>query len=132
MGKGGQNQAKIHHDTNSPSAQINIASQTVIKMGRPRSPWLRKPLYEEKKQSLLLNDSPAGTASTCESYGSISPDNGILPSSCSTNAINNELERHLSLFDLVVIGVGSTVGSGIFVLCGLIAKNYAGPATFIR
>ena len=39
------------------------------------------------------------------------------------------LERHLSLFDLVSIGVGGTIGSGIFVLCGLIANQYAGPAT---
>ena len=39
--------------------------------------------------------------------------------------------RHLSLFDLVSIGVGGTIGSGIFVLNGLIANQYAGPATFI-
>jgi len=39
------------------------------------------------------------------------------------------LERHLTLFDLVSIGVGGTIGSGIFVLCGLIASEHAGPAT---
>jgi hypothetical protein len=39
--------------------------------------------------------------------------------------------RHLSLFDLVSIGVGGTIGSGIFVLNGLIANSYAGPATFL-
>jgi APA family basic amino acid/polyamine antiporter len=39
--------------------------------------------------------------------------------------------RHLTLFDLVSIGVGGTIGSGIFVLNGLIAHSYAGPATFI-
>ncbi|KAL9183903.1 hypothetical protein ACHAXT_004759 [Thalassiosira profunda] len=39
--------------------------------------------------------------------------------------------RHLTLFDLVSIGVGGTIGSGIFVLNGLIAHQYAGPATFI-
>jgi len=37
-------------------------------------------------------------------------------------------ERHLTLFDLVSIGVGGTIGSGIFVLCGLVARDYAGPA----
>lgn len=42
-----------------------------------------------------------------------------------------ELHRHLRLFDLVCIGVGGTVGSGIFVLCGLIARDFAGPATFL-
>jgi len=39
--------------------------------------------------------------------------------------------RHLSLFGLVSIGVGGTIGSGIFVLNGLIANSYAGPATFL-
>lgn len=44
---------------------------------------------------------------------------------------SNELHRHLTLVDLISIGVASTVGSGIFVLCGLIAHDYAGPSTFI-
>ena len=39
------------------------------------------------------------------------------------------VERHLTLFDLVSVGVGGTVGSGIFVLAGFVAHNYAGPAT---
>lgn len=43
----------------------------------------------------------------------------------------HSLHRHLSLFDLLSIGVAATVGSGIFVLCGLIARDYAGPSTFI-
>eukprot|EP01041_Mallomonas_annulata_P007041 gene7041-14322_t len=38
-----------------------------------------------------------------------------------------KLERNLSAIDLIAIGVGSTVGSGIFVLTGLIASTYAGP-----
>lgn len=42
-----------------------------------------------------------------------------------------ELHRHLSLFDLVCIGVGATVGSGFFVLIGLIAHTSAGPAVFL-
>jgi APA family basic amino acid/polyamine antiporter len=33
------------------------------------------------------------------------------------------------LFQLVSIGVGGTIGSGIMVLCGVIARDYAGPAT---
>lgn len=49
-----------------------------------------------------------------------------------THNIHDSLpSRHLSLFDLVSIGVGGTIGSGIFVLNGLIAHSYAGPATFI-
>lgn len=49
-----------------------------------------------------------------------------------THNIHDSLpSRHLSLFDLVSIGVGGTIGSGIFVLNGLIANSYAGPATFL-
>lgn len=40
-----------------------------------------------------------------------------------------QLERHLTLLDLIAIGVGGTVGSGLFVLTGLVARQYAGPAT---
>lgn len=41
------------------------------------------------------------------------------------------LERHLDLFDLVLIGVGGTIGSGLFVLAGLVSNEYAGPAASI-
>jgi amino acid transporter len=44
---------------------------------------------------------------------------------------NDELHRHLTLFDLVCVGVGATVGSGIYVVTGLIAHSLAGPSTFI-
>ncbi len=47
------------------------------------------------------------------------------------NINNNNIQRHLSLFDLINIGVGGTIGSGIFVLCGYIAHNFAGPSTCI-
>jgi APA family basic amino acid/polyamine antiporter len=44
--------------------------------------------------------------------------------------IENEkkLERNLSLFDLICIGIGGTVGSGVFVLSPIIAHDYAGPS----
>mmetsp|Transcript_2678 Transcript_2678/g.5738 ORF Transcript_2678/g.5738 Transcript_2678/m.5738 type:complete len:683 (-) Transcript_2678:198-2246(-) len=48
-----------------------------------------------------------------------------------THHPHQHLHRHLSLFDLVSIGVGGTIGSGIFVLNGLIANQYAGPSTFL-
>lgn len=38
-----------------------------------------------------------------------------------------KLPRTLTLFDLICVGVGGTLGSGIFVLTGLIAHEYAGP-----
>lgn len=40
-------------------------------------------------------------------------------------------EPSYSLWDLVSVGVGGTVGSGIFVLTGYINNHYAGPATFL-
>lgn len=39
--------------------------------------------------------------------------------------------RHLSLLDLLLIGVGGTVGSGMFVLTGRIARLEAGPLAFV-
>lgn len=42
-----------------------------------------------------------------------------------------QLPRHLSLFDLLCIGIGSTVGSGIFSTAGEIISSTAGPAAFI-
>ena len=44
---------------------------------------------------------------------------------------NDSINRHLSLFDLISIGVGGTVGSGIFVLCGVISNQYAGPSSIL-
>ena len=40
-------------------------------------------------------------------------------------------EPSYTLWDLVSVGVGGTVGSGIFVLTGYINNHYAGPATFV-
>ena len=37
----------------------------------------------------------------------------------------------MSLFDLICVGVGGTIGTGVFVLSGLIAKDYAGPSAFL-
>jgi amino acid transporter len=44
---------------------------------------------------------------------------------------HHTVERHLTLFDLWSIGVGGTIGSGIFVLTGYIAHNFAGPSTVL-
>jgi basic amino acid/polyamine antiporter, APA family len=50
-------------------------------------------------------------------------------SSISTTNTSAHVERHLTLIDLLAIGVGGTIGSGLFVLTGLVAHRYAGPAT---
>ena len=46
---------------------------------------------------------------------------------CIAEEKEEKLERNLSLIDLLAIGIGGTVGSGVFVLAGLIAHDYAGP-----
>ena len=44
------------------------------------------------------------------------------------DAENSELKRALSAFQLIFVGIGAIIGTGIFVLSGLAAANNAGPA----
>ena len=86
---------------------------------RDESPFLRrKPLPDN-----------TATETTALLHGTTN-DGGTTVSDQDPNSANVvPLERHLSLFDLTIIGVGATIGSGLFVLCGFVAKTYAGPAT---
>jgi solute carrier family 7 (cationic amino acid transporter), member 3 len=42
-----------------------------------------------------------------------------------------ELARVLNLFDLTTLGVGSTLGLGVYVLAGSVAYEQAGPAVIV-
>lgn len=44
---------------------------------------------------------------------------------------SQDLPRSLSLFDMLCIGVGGTVGSGVFATTGDLISGYAGPAAFL-
>ncbi|MBM7641864.1 amino acid permease [Streptococcus loxodontisalivarius] len=48
-----------------------------------------------------------------------------------TTQEKTELKRHLKMIDLVFLGLGSMVGTGIFTITGIGAANYAGPALII-
>lgn len=41
------------------------------------------------------------------------------------------LARNLSAIDLILLGIGCVIGTGIFVLTGVAAANYAGPAVML-
>eukprot|EP01083_Nonionella_stella_P212227 766640_1 len=99
---------------------------------KPKSnPWLKKPLWAVSDMSTLGdNEEEISANQALRSPGNLSIQS-ISNQSAMTMSSGATLHRHLTLFDLISIGVSATIGSGVFVLCGLIAHDYAGPATFI-
>ena len=121
-------------------------------------PWLKKPLWVVLQEDCgqQINSSEAevelhqrsSDTTAADAFSLEYPDDNSHNEEEHQQAVEEELQqhqetqahniihdslpsRHLSLFDLVSIGVGGTIGSGIFVLNGLIAHSYAGPATFL-
>lgn len=45
--------------------------------------------------------------------------------------VGGQLNRTLTTFHLTMLGVGSTLGAGIYVIAGMVARNDAGPATIL-
>lgn len=44
---------------------------------------------------------------------------------------NKDLDRCLTAFDLIMLGIGCIIGTGIFVLTGIVAANQAGPGVIL-
>jgi len=42
-----------------------------------------------------------------------------------------EMHRHLKLWDLILLGIGAMVGTGIFTITGTAAATLAGPALVV-
>ncbi|KAF1326877.1 Amino acid-polyamine-organocation, partial [Globisporangium splendens] len=101
-----------HHAPSSTSSWLHVA-------------FWKKPLH------LLSHDDGHGHHPHRESPGT-SSDTASSSSTDDENGSNSrEMARTLGLFDLIMIGIGGTVGSGVFATAGLIASSYAGPAAIL-
>src|SRR3979490_3544636 len=70
-----------------------------------------------------------------KSHGVVAAKASLLRQLCAVRQIDpadssgkNRLKQVLSARALIAIGLGATIGSGIFVLTGPVAANHAGPA----
>lgn len=59
------------------------------------------------------------------------PVESMLESTGNTGAHGTKLARVLTTVDLVSLGVGSCVGTGMYVVSGLVAKEMAGPGVIM-
>lgn len=50
---------------------------------------------------------------------------------CTVQSESSQLGRILSTADLTFLGIGSTLGVGIYILPGTVAKDIAGPGSVI-
>ncbi|CAF1335102.1 unnamed protein product [Adineta ricciae] len=48
-----------------------------------------------------------------------------------SSALHSQLRRCLTVVDLTILGIGSTLGAGIYILAGTVAKDLAGPGVLL-
>jgi APA family basic amino acid/polyamine antiporter len=44
---------------------------------------------------------------------------------------NSSIQKHLGAFDVTLMSIGATIGTGVMVLTGLVASRDAGPAVVL-
>ena len=97
---------------------------------------MRPDLLSSKMENMSMPDMPSREdvdrfkgrlfrTKTIQSQSSIEEDTGEKPGQ------DGNLKRILSTYDLISLGVGSCVGTGMYVVAGLVAKNVAGPGAII-
>ena len=90
------------------------------------SAFTRKPLRLVRKQAHCSDET-----SRYNPVAIFDTETPIKPSAAAAAAHGGKRNaplRHMSLLDLVFFGIGTTIGSGVFVLAGVVAHNYAGPS----
>ncbi|DAZ99714.1 TPA: hypothetical protein N0F65_000892 [Lagenidium giganteum] len=126
--------------TNSPKSAVPSAVEVVLsnaartaqmpgkKVGAVvRNDWLHVAFWKKPLELMDTSHGPSHGSSprSAADTGNVQDGDG------GGGGHEDDLERTLGLFDLIMIGIGGTVGPGVFATAGLIASVYAGPAAVL-
>ncbi|KAJ0400861.1 hypothetical protein P43SY_000131 [Pythium insidiosum] len=101
-----------------------MPSETASAGPQSTTAWLRVAFWKKPLHLLVDEDVPGHGHAPGSGSGS---GDAASPSGSG----RREMERTLELFDLIMIGIGGTVGAGVFATAGLIASAYAGPGAIL-
>jgi len=115
------------------SAKVSLlgATAAAVGVGSGTSARHRSPSFGNQNSNyntMTIDVAPPQPPPPTAEGGTIDVNGG---STSSVAANSSSLHRHLSLLDLVLVGVGCTLGSGIFALAGLVARRHAGPSSVL-
>ena len=114
-----------NNDNNKGDSEGSNISEGVSIDNSSRSKW-RNVLFRKKRFFRGSNDNEGeATYNNTSSYSS----GDTLQQDAET--IGQQLQKTLSLFDLIWFGVGAIIGAGIFVLTGVAAAQIAGPSIIV-